>query len=154
MKRLLPSPAETTQGTASIPSDYELLAQRLCEMAQPPVPGNPDTIDIENLLRKLIPVGSVEEKAIRPVPEVRDPTSVCFSCGDDDHTASGCGALNESFPFLPAGWQVDRQDNKCILRAPRREVDNPMIRGGGLVTRISDDKNPSFITIKRTVINR
>ena len=32
MKRLLPSPAETSQETATIPSDYELLAQCLCEM--------------------------------------------------------------------------------------------------------------------------
>ena len=78
MKRLLPSPVETTQETAPVPSDYELLAQRLCEMAQPPVPENSDTIDIEQLLRKLIPVGSVEEKVVRPAPEVQevdDPAS-------------------------------------------------------------------------------
>ena len=38
IKQLLPSPAETTLETAPVCSDYELLAQRLCEMAQPPVP--------------------------------------------------------------------------------------------------------------------
>ena len=59
IKRLLPSPAETTQETAPVSSDYELLAQRLCEMTQPPVPENSGTIDIEQLLRKLIPVGPV-----------------------------------------------------------------------------------------------
>ena len=48
---------------APVPSDYELLAQRLCEMAQLPVPENADTIDIEQLLRKLIPVGPVVEKS-------------------------------------------------------------------------------------------
>ena len=94
-------------------------------MAQPPVPENSDTIDIEHLLRRLIPVGSVEEKAIRPVPEVRELTSGCVSCGSEDHTTSGCGALNESFPFLPAGWQVDRHDNKCMLRPPRRRSTTP-----------------------------
>ena len=72
IKRLLPSPAETTQETASVPSDYELLAQRSCEMAQPPVPENSDTIDIEQLLRKLIPVGPVVEKAVRPTPEAQE----------------------------------------------------------------------------------
>ena len=72
IKRLLPSPAVTTQETASVPSDYELLAQRLCEMAQPPVPENSDTIDIEQLLRKLIPVGPVVERTVRPTPEAQD----------------------------------------------------------------------------------
>ena len=36
MKRLSPSPVETAQGTGLVPSDYELLAQRLCEVAQLP----------------------------------------------------------------------------------------------------------------------
>ena len=72
IKRLLPSPAETTQKTAPVLSDYELLAQRLCEMAQPPVRENSDTIDIEQLLRKLIPVGPVIEKAVQPTPEAQE----------------------------------------------------------------------------------
>ena len=37
------------------PSEFEILAQRLCEMAQQPVPGNSDTIDIEQLLKQLLP---------------------------------------------------------------------------------------------------
>ena len=69
IKRLLPSPAETTHETAPVSSDYELLVQRLCEMAQPPVPENSDTIDIKQFLRKLIPVGPVVEKAVRPTLE-------------------------------------------------------------------------------------
>ena len=72
IQRLLPSTAETTQETAPVSSDYELLAQRLCEMAQPPVPENADTIDIEQLLRKLIPVGPVIENAVRPTPEAQE----------------------------------------------------------------------------------
>ena len=125
MKRLLPSPAETSQETAPFRSDYELLAQRLCEMAQPPLPGNSDTVDIEHLLRRLLPVASVVEEATQPVPESRESTSGCFSCGSKNHTTSGCGVLNESFPFLPADWQVGRQDNECMLRPPRREVNDP-----------------------------
>ena len=44
------------------PSEYEILAQRLCEMAQQPVPGNSDTIDIEQLLKQLLPVDTVVEE--------------------------------------------------------------------------------------------
>ena len=68
----LPSPAETNQETAPVSSDYELLAQRLCEMVQPPAPEKSDTIDIEQLLRKLIPVGPVVEQAARPTPEAQE----------------------------------------------------------------------------------
>ena len=69
IKRLFPSQAETTHETAPVSSDYELLAQRLCEMTQPPVPENSDTIDIEQFLRKLIPV---VEKAVRPTMETQE----------------------------------------------------------------------------------
>ena len=65
MKRLSPSPVETAQETSPVPSEYELLVQRLCEVAQLPVPEDSDTIDIEQLLRKLIPVGPVVEEAVR-----------------------------------------------------------------------------------------
>ena len=41
IKWLLPSPAETNQETAPVSSDYELLAQRLCEMVQLPAPESP-----------------------------------------------------------------------------------------------------------------
>ena len=70
MKRLSPSPVETAQGTSPVPSDYELLAQRLCEVAQ--LPENSDTIDIEQLLRKLMPVGPFVEEAVRPTPEFQE----------------------------------------------------------------------------------
>ena len=120
---------ETTQVAKSFPSDYGVLAQRLCAMVQPPTPGNSDSIDIEQLLRKLIPAGSAEDKSTRPAPETREAKSVCFSCGSNDHTTSRCERLDESFPFLPAGWQVDRKDNECMLRPPpppRRDIENPV----------------------------
>ena len=72
MKRLSTSPVETAQRTSPVPSDYELLAQSLCEGAQLPMPGDSDTIDIEQLLRKLIPVGPVAEEAARPTPEFQE----------------------------------------------------------------------------------
>ena len=64
MKRLSPSPVETAQGTSPVPSDYELLTKRLCEVAQLMMPEDSDTIDIEQLLRKLIPVGPVVEEDV------------------------------------------------------------------------------------------
>ena len=67
-----PSAVETAQGTSPVPSDYELLAQRLCEVAQLPMPEDSDTIDIEQLLRKLVPVGPVVEEAIRLTPEFQE----------------------------------------------------------------------------------
>ena len=51
------------------PSEYEILAQRLCEMAQQPVLGNSDTIDIEQLLKQLLPVDTVVEEAGQPTSE-------------------------------------------------------------------------------------
>ena len=67
MKRLSPSPVETAQGTSPVPSDYELLAQRVCEVSQMPVPEDSDTIDIEQLL-----VGPVVEEAVRPTPKFQE----------------------------------------------------------------------------------
>ena len=83
------------------PSEYEILAQRLREMAQQPVPGNSDTIDIEQLPKQLLPVDTVVG---------RDWTA------DVGKSRSGRPSVGK-----------------------RR-----LIRGGGLATRISDDKEPQF----------
>ena len=54
------------------PSEYEILAHRLREMAQQPVPGNSDTIDIEQLLKMLLPVDTVVEETEEPTPEFQE----------------------------------------------------------------------------------
>ena len=54
------------------PSEYEILAQRLREMAQQPVPGNSDAIDIEQLLKHLLPVDTVVEETGQPTPESQE----------------------------------------------------------------------------------
>ena len=51
------------------PSEFEILAQRLCEMAQQPVPGNSDMIDIEQLLKQLLPVDTEVEETEQPTSE-------------------------------------------------------------------------------------
>ena len=80
---------------------------------------------MEQLLRRLLPVASVAEEETRPGTELREAPSGCFSSGSKDHTTPGCQVLNESFPFLPAGWQADRQDNEVVLRSPRKGADDP-----------------------------
>ena len=51
------------------PSEFEILAQRLCEMTQQPVLGNSDTIDIEQLLKQLLPVDTEVEETEQPMSE-------------------------------------------------------------------------------------
>ena len=53
-------------------SEYEILVQRLREMAQQPVPDNSDTIDIEQLLKQLLPVDTVVEEAGQPTSETQE----------------------------------------------------------------------------------
>ena len=50
----------------------EILAQRLREMAQQPVPGNSDMIDIEQLLKQLLPVDTVVEETGQPTSETQE----------------------------------------------------------------------------------
>ena len=51
------------------PSEYEVFAQRLRDLAQQPVPSNSDTIDIEQLLKQLLPVDTVVEETGQPMSE-------------------------------------------------------------------------------------
>ena len=64
---------ETSTEPDPAPLEYEILAQRLREMAQQPVPGNSDTIDIEQLLKQLLPVDTtVVEETRQPTPESQE----------------------------------------------------------------------------------
>ena len=53
-------------------SEFEILAQRLREMAQQPVPGNSETIDIEQLLKQLLPVDTEVEENEQPTSEAEE----------------------------------------------------------------------------------
>ena len=50
-------------------SEFGILAQRLREMVQQPVPENSKTIDIEQLLRRLLPVDTEIEETEQPTSE-------------------------------------------------------------------------------------
>ena len=54
------------------PSEFEILAQRLRKMAQPPVPENSETIDIEQLLRRLLPVDIEVEETEQPTSKAEE----------------------------------------------------------------------------------
>ena len=46
---------------------------------------------------------------------VADSAEGCFSCGVLTHTMDQCQTLDESFPFLPTGWQADHIGDQFIL---------------------------------------
>ena len=50
-------------------SEFGILAQRLREMVQQPAPENSETIDIEHLLRRLLPVDTEIEETKQPTSE-------------------------------------------------------------------------------------
>ena len=80
--------------------------------------------ELETMLLNWLPVGTVtEEKAASPSPSTVSAEG-CFSCGVLTHTTADCRTLDESFPFLPTGWQAERVGDQFILdrvlrRAPR-----------------------------------
>ena len=63
-----------------------------------------------------------------PPADRQEPTAVCFSCGESNHAILRCPVLDESFPFLPPGWRVDRMDDEFPRETstdPGRGVDRP-----------------------------
>ena len=64
----------------------------------------------------MLPVGSVTVVDVPPPAHRRESLEGCFSCGELTHETEQYLVLDESFPFLPLGWWVDRIDDKFILR--------------------------------------
>ena len=123
MRQLLPTPAVSPLRATPIPSDRELLIQRLMGPEHPVRPVSQERsnlTDIEILIQSLLPVGSVAEENVRPMADRHESTLVCFSCGESGHVTSRCPVLDDSFLFLPLGWQADRMDDEFILRPPPR----------------------------------
>ena len=105
----------------------------------------------------MLPVGSVKKVEVTPPTPRPESPAGCFSCGDLTHETEQCPVLDESFPFLPLGWRADRIHDEFILRPGPREASLPaggkrrLIRGGGLVTRISNDNEPQLPVVGEDV---
>ena len=101
-----------------IPADQDLLIQRLMGTICPPKPVAQEreaVTELETMLLNWLPVGTVtEEKAASPNPSTVSAEG-CFSCGVLTHTTDNCRTLDESFPFLPTGWQAERIGDQFIL---------------------------------------
>ena len=121
------SPAGSTEsemldevmGQAPIPSDRELLIQRLLGVLRPPqqvIQERSQLTDMEIALHNLFLVGSVVEEDSPSSEPIAESLAGCFSCGMLTHETDRCQELDESIPFLPVGWQVDRIGDEFLLR--------------------------------------
>ena len=99
MRQLLPTPAVSPPKATSIPSDRDLLIQRLLgavRPVQPLVHERSCLTDIEILLQSMLPVGSVKEADVPPPAPRPETPAGCFSCGDLTHETEQCPVLDES----------------------------------------------------------
>ena len=116
IKKLLPKPSRLQ--AVPIRSDQDLLIRQLMEAICPPTPGAHErspVSDLESLLLNWLPVGIVtEEDCVSPEPSA-DSVEGCSSCGGLTHTTDQCRTQDQSFPFLPTGWQAEYIRDKFIL---------------------------------------
>ena len=118
IRRLLPT-LTVPPPKVPIPSDCELLIQRLLGVIRPPQPvmqERSQLTDMEIALQNLLPVSSVVEEDGPYSEPIAESLAGCFSCGDLDHDTDRCQELDESFPFLPVGWQADQIGDEFLLR--------------------------------------
>ena len=118
IRKLLPTPALPPPKAAPIPSDRDLLIQRLMGAIRPPQPVAQErskVTELETMLLNWLPVGTVAEEDAASPNSSSDSAEGCFSCGFLTHTTDQCRTLDESFPFLPMGWQMDRIGDQFIL---------------------------------------
>ena len=71
--------------------------------------------ELETMLLNWLPVGTVTEEDAASPDTSADSAEGCFSCGGLTHTTDQCRTLDESFPFLPTGWQAEHIGDQFIL---------------------------------------
>ena len=130
IRKLLPTPTLPPPQAVSIPSDKDVLIQRLMGALCPPTPVTQErsaATDLETMLLNWLPVGTVtEENAASPNPSP-DSAEGCFSCRILTHITDQCRTLDESFPFLPTGWQAEHiRDSSSWDRSSARPQSQQM----------------------------
>ena len=118
IRKLLPTPQRPPPKAAPFPSDQELLIQHLLGAIRPPQPvvqERSKLTDLEILLQNWLLVRTITQEDATSPDSLLDSLEGCFSCGVLTHTTDQCQTLDESFPFLPTGWQADHVGDKFIL---------------------------------------
>ena len=118
IRKLLPTPSAPPPNAAPIPSDQDLLIQRLMEAIRPSQPVVQEwskLTDLEIMLQNWLPVRTVMEEDAASPNSLSDSLEGCFSCGVLAHTMDQYQTLDESFPFLPTGWQAGHVGDQFIL---------------------------------------
>ena len=118
IRKLLPTPSRPPQEAAPIPSDQDLLIQQLMgaiRPSQPVVQEQSKLTDLEIMLQNWLPFGTVTEEDAASPNSLSDSLEGCFSCGVLTHMTDQCQTLDESFQFLPTGWQADYIGDQFIL---------------------------------------
>ena len=129
--KLLPTPTPPKTPKESIPSDRDILVQRLLGTLAPskPVVQNRSAVmDLETVLLNWLPVGTVKEDTGVSPRTSAVSADRCFSCGILTRTTENCRTLDETFPFLPIGWRAERVGDEFILSlgSPARPEDQEM----------------------------
>ena len=109
IRRLLPTLTPPPLQAAPKYTDRDILVQQLRETICPPMlvaQERPPTNDLETPSFNRFPVRTVTEEV---------STEGCLYCGEWTHNTEQCQALDESFPFLPIGWVVERNENTFSL---------------------------------------
>ena len=106
IRRLLPTPALPPPKAAPIPSDRDLLIQRLMGAIGPPQPVAQErstVTELETMLLNWLPVETVTEEDAASPNSSADSAEGCFSFGVLTHTTDQCRILDESFPVVDYG---------------------------------------------------
>ena len=111
IRKLFPTPALPPPQAVPIPSDRDLLIKQLMEAICPPRP----VAQERSVATDLALVGTVTEEDAASPDLSSDSAEGCFSCGGLTHTTDQCQTLDESFPFLPMGWQAEHIGDQVIL---------------------------------------
>ena len=118
IRSLLPTPVLPAPRADPIPADQDLLIQRLLGTIGPPKPVAQErsaVTELETMLLNWLPVGTITEENVVSPHASTVSAEGCFLCGVLTHTTENCRTLDESFPFLPTGWQAERIRDQFIL---------------------------------------